>query len=83
MIDASRRHGRVRRDNLREDFWTDRFLFARRVSALTDRESRETREDPGGDPPRRSTNKRQATVRIIERIAGELFKIPARTGRLR
>ena len=84
MIDASKRHGRVRRDNLREDFWADRFMFARRVSGLTiDEESRETRNDRTGDPPGRQDDKRRAAVRIVERIAGELFKIPTRTGRLR
>ena len=84
MIDASKRHGRVRRDNLREDFWVDRFLFARRVSALTgDDEPREARDDRTGDPPGRSSDRRRTAVRIVERIAGELFKMPTRTGRLR
>jgi hypothetical protein len=84
MIDASKRHGRVRRDDLREDFWVDRFLFARRVSSLADEDDiRVARNDPSGDPPRRSGDKRRTTVRIIEAIAGELFKIPTRTGRLR
>ncbi len=84
MIDASKRHGRVRRDNLREDFWVDRFLFTRRVSALAgDDESRETRDERVGNPPGRSTDKRRADVRIIERIARELFKLPTGTSRLR
>jgi len=84
MIDASKRHGRVRRDNLREEFWVDRFLFARRVSALAgDDEPRETRDDRAGDPPGRSTGRRRTAVRIIERIAGELFKLPTGTSRLR
>jgi hypothetical protein len=84
MIDASKRHGRVRRDNLREDFWVDRFLFARRVIALAgDDESREARDDGTGDLPGRSTGRRRAAVRVIERIAGELFKLPTGTSRLR
>jgi hypothetical protein len=84
MIDASKRHGRVRRDDLREDFWVDRFLFARRVSSLADEDDiRVARNDPSDDPPRGSSDKRRATVRIIAAIAGELFKIPPRTGRLR
>ncbi len=84
MIDASKRHGRVRRDNLREDFWVDRFLFARRLSALAgDDEPREARDDRAGDPPGRSTGRRRTAVRIIERIAGELFKLPTGTSRLR
>jgi cell wall-associated NlpC family hydrolase len=28
MIDASQRHGRVRRDNLDEPFWVERYMFA-------------------------------------------------------
>ena len=80
MIDASKRHGRVRRDNLREDFWVDRFMFARRVGDLLDAEEpRDTRNDRTGDAPRRSSDRRRAAVRIVERIAGELFKIPARS----
>jgi len=84
MIDASKRHGRVRRDNLDEPFWEDRFMFARRVSDMAIGEPRETRDDEETrDSPRRTGDRRRATVRIIERIAGELFKIPARTGRSR
>lgn len=78
MIDASKRHGRVRRDDLREDFWVERFMFARRVSASgRDEEWQVVRDDRPDDPPRRSSDKRRATVRIIEAIAGELLKIPA------
>ncbi len=81
MIDASKRHGRVRRDNLREDFWVDRFLFARRVRASVDSdEPPDPRDDQSGDAPRRSSDRRRATVRIIERIAGELLKMPRRSG---
>ena len=84
MIDASKRHGRVRRDNLREDFWVDRFLFARRISAMAgDDEPRETRDNRTDDPPGRSSDRRRAAVGIIERIAGELFKRPTGTRRLR
>jgi hypothetical protein len=83
MIDASKRHGRVRRDDLRDDFWADRFLFARRVTNLGDDDVRVARNGGNDDPPRRSTDTRRATVRIIEAIAGELFKIPTRSGRLR
>ena len=84
MIDASKRHGRVRRDNLREDFWVERFMFARRVSALAgDHEPRETQNDRTGEPPGRPTGRRRTAERIIERIAGELFKLPTGTSRLR
>jgi len=83
MIDASKRHGRVRRDDLSDQFWVDRFLFARRVRALlTGDEPVQVRNDPR-DPPRRSSDRRRATVQIIETIAGELLKIPARSRRSR
>ena len=64
MIQASKSYGRVRRDGLDTDYWRDRFMFARRVER---------------DEPRRpSTDTRRAARRIVERIAGELFKLPGR-----
>lgn len=65
MIDASKRHGKVRRDNLDERYWTERFMFARRVS------TGERIETPG-----RPASGRQAAIRVLGRIAGELFKLP-------
>ena len=70
MIDASKRHGRVRRDNLDETYWIERFMFARRVAA-GDRAPGDRVEERS-----RSTNRRQATIRALSRIAGELFKHP-------
>jgi hypothetical protein len=69
MIDASKRHGRVRRDSLDDPFWVERFMFARRVglSAHSDRT---------GEPAIRSRDRRRTTIRVIERIADELFKRP-------
>jgi cell wall-associated NlpC family hydrolase len=75
MIDASKRHGRVRRDNLDDPFWAERFMFARRVSPGA-RGNRDRRADRTGTPPNRSSGRRAATIRVIERIAGELFKRP-------
>jgi hypothetical protein len=75
MIDASKRHGRVRRDNLDDPFWVERFMFARRVS-LGASGIPERRAERTGDPPSRSSDRRAATIRVIERIAGELFKRP-------
>jgi hypothetical protein len=75
MIDASKRHGRVRRDELDDPFWVERFLFARRVlMGEDDAPIRST--DRTGDTPSRSSGRRAATIRVIERIAGELFKRP-------
>ena len=69
MIDASKRHGRVRRDNLDDPFWVERFMFARRVGLSA-------RNDRTDDPSSRSSDRRATTIRVIERIAGELFKRP-------
>ena len=80
MIDASKRHGRVRRDKLDEPFWVDRFMFARRVGDMAVVEPRDTRGEETREDPRRPSGKRRAAVRIIERIAGELFRIPPRHG---
>ena len=35
MINASSRAGRVRRDDLDDEFWADRFMFARRIDGET------------------------------------------------
>ena len=69
MIDASKRHGRVRRDNLDETYWVERFMFARRVG-LSDGTNRTS------DRSGRSSDRRTTAIRIIERIAGELLKRP-------
>ena len=74
MIDASKRHGSVRRDNLDDPFWAERFVFARRV--LTGEEAPAVNPGERGRSTRRSTGRRQATIRIIETIAGELLKRP-------
>ena len=76
MIDASKRHGRVRRDNLDDPFWAERFMFARRLNASTGGELPNRGRDRTADPPNRSSDKRRVAVRVLERIAGELFKIP-------
>jgi cell wall-associated NlpC family hydrolase len=70
MIDASKRHGRVRRDNLHEDYWADRFLFGRRV----------TSENVGDDDrvivaSRRPTvDKGRAARQVLETLAGVLIR---------
>ena len=77
MIQATKRYGRVRRDNLNDAYWHDRFMFARRVAAGSSE-----RWDVAGDerdaPGRRRSDRRRAALRIVERIAGELFKRPGR-----
>ena len=62
MIQASKRYGRVRRDNVEEPYWKVRFMIARRVET-------DERSD-------RSSDRRRAAVRALERLAGALFKRP-------
>jgi len=65
MIQASKSHGRVRRDSVEDSYWQDRFMIARRVSQFTGDDELPDRRD-----------RRRAAIRVIERIAGELFKRP-------
>lgn len=77
MIQASKSYGRVRRDRLNGDYWRDRFMFARRVAAGWSGPL-DAGNDERDDPRRRRTDKGRAARRIVERIAGELFKLPGR-----
>lgn len=77
MIDASKRHGRVRRDSLDDPYWVERFMFARRVESSTDEgEVVVRRDERSGNEPRPSGNKRRTAVRILERVAGAILKLP-------
>jgi len=77
MIDASKRHGRVRRDDLNDSFWTSTFMGARRV---TDNIAR--RDDTGDDFPKAEpsrprdprTSGRGETVRALGRLAEVLLR---------
>jgi NlpC/P60 family protein len=70
MIDASKRHGRVRRDSLNESFWVERLLFATRVSADLDE------REPVVRTTRRSTERRKAVIRVIETLGDILIRRP-------
>ena len=70
MIDASKRHGRVRRDNLRESYWADRFMFARRVSGLR-ADNRTVRTED-------RSNRRRTAIRVLETLADVLIRRPRR-----
>lgn len=76
MIDASKSHGRVRRDNVDDPYWVERFMFARRVDVSTETREATRRRDPNGGASSRSGGGRGTAIRVIERIAGELFKLP-------
>ena len=78
MIDASKRHGRVRRDNLNDPYWTAHFVFARRVSAVVARRDDERRERPEGDVGRSRENGRREVVRALGRLAEGLLRRAAR-----
>lgn len=79
MINASRRHGRVRRDSLSDPYWVERLVFGRRVGSwgaagrLPERD-----DDHGGDRPRRSSDRRRTAMRVLQRVADALFERPGR-----
>ena len=74
MVNASKRHGRVRRDDLTESYWATRFMFARRLMA--DANVRAERvPPPRPDTPRseRDSDRRRAIARAIGRVAEGLL----------
>jgi hypothetical protein len=78
MINASQRHGRVRRDDLDEPFWAERYMFARRVGEegrSDDDRPNGAREEAGrGRDP--AGNGRKETLRILGRVAEVLLRRP-------
>lgn len=71
MIDASKRHGRVRRDDLNEDYWIERFMFARRIAA--DDGMRPIR-GPATGPSTRTRDRARTAVRVLGHIADLLIR---------
>lgn len=78
MINASKRNGRVRRDDLSDPYWADRFMFARRVASLVARGGRNERPDETIRQPRSSgrIDRRKIATAVVERIADILLKRP-------
>jgi hypothetical protein len=72
MIDASKRHGQVRRDSLDDEYWVERFMFARRLSDADDAVDLPRR--PAQSPSRSA--RRRATARVLEQIADVLLRRP-------
>jgi len=71
MINASKRHARVRRDDLSEDYWADRFMFARRIGDA-DFDDRDDGPVAAEQPrPPRGERARTAT-RVLETIVDAL-----------
>jgi hypothetical protein len=73
MIDASKRHGQVRRDSLDDDYWVDRFMFARRLSD-TDASIEIPRRPP--QSPTARNDRRKVATQVLEQIAGVLLRRP-------
>ena len=76
MIDASKRDGRVRRDDLNDEYWTDRFMFARRLGELIARSDPRERDDRPSERVDRRTSRRRAALRVLEEVAGVLLRRP-------
>jgi hypothetical protein len=73
MIEASKSAGRVRRDSLNNDFWVDRFMFARRVTRDGGRvviEPVRDRRPTAG----RNDGRRETAIRVIEHVADVLLR---------
>src|SRR5262245_25811645 len=79
MIDASQRHGRVGRDRLDEEFWADRFMFARRLPLVRRGNGSAGRQTTDADVERPAPRGgRKAALEVIGRIADILLRPPRR-----
>jgi cell wall-associated NlpC family hydrolase len=74
MIEASKRYGRVRRDSLNDQYWVDRFMFARRITAGANAEDTPV----GARHPQRRGSGRRTAERVLEQIADILLRRPRR-----
>ena len=79
MIEASKRFGQVRRSNIDDDYWVERFMFARRILVDSDgpdvpRYPRKEREETSVRRPRGDV--RRAAVRVLAEVAGVLLRRP-------
>jgi hypothetical protein len=78
MIEASKRAGKVRRDRLNDDYWVERFMFARRLvgdgrggvifEPVRDRQS------PRRPSARPQDPRRETAIRVIEHVADVLLR---------
>jgi NlpC/P60 family len=78
MIEASKRYGEVRRSNIDDAYWVERFMFARRVMVDSDRSEvrypRKERDEASVRRPRGDV--RRAAARILVEVAGALLRRP-------
>jgi hypothetical protein len=75
MVEASKSAGRVRRSNVNDAYWVERFMSARRImpdTASRDRRPAEQDERAGG--PSRKRPGRNAAIRALEELAGALIR---------
>jgi hypothetical protein len=77
MINASKRHRRVRRDDLSEEYWADRFMFARRIGDA-DVDDRDDGPVATEQPRLPRGEKRKIGTRVLETIADVLLRRPRR-----
>lgn len=74
MIDASKRNGRVRRDNLDDSYWVDRFMFARRVTSVV--AGRQPRERNDGPVSTTRVDRRRIAATVAQKMADALLRRP-------
>ena len=75
MIDASKRYGKVRRDSLDDDYWVERFLFAKRIDGADDVGEV---AGPRAPSPSSRSDGRKTAVRVLEQVADVLLRRPRR-----
>lgn len=79
MINASKRGGRVRRDRLDDEFWSERFLFARRIGSPDDYGNTDAEpDDRTRERGAARTAGRRAALRVLERAVDILIRRPRR-----
>jgi hypothetical protein len=79
MIEASKRYGRVRRDNLDDPYWVERFMFARRIAPQQIRSGGDDRRTERTDEPVRPSNRKgKVAAQVLERVADVLMNLPRR-----
>jgi hypothetical protein len=77
MIDASKSYGRVRRDNLNDEYWIARYMGARRVTSDIAYRDDGTDDWPDGEvrpPPAPGRNGRREAMRTLGRVAEALLR---------
>jgi NlpC/P60 family len=79
MIEASKRYGEVRRSNIDDGYWVERFMFARRI--LVDSDGPEVPRYPRKERDETSVRRPQGDVRrgaarVLVEIAGVLLRRP-------